>query len=101
MVFILILVIILIIVYYYRNNLDNFYILTKYPYNPPIQTLQSNYNDITNKINFQNQYKKDLSVALSPIPTIKCDELHNKENCNQYGCNWFGTFCSAMYPSYL
>ncbi len=87
----------------YANNFDNFYMSNypHYPYDPKIQTPQSNYLDTITKINLQNQYKKDISVALSPIPTIKCDELYDKENCNMYGCNWFGTFCSAMYPSYL
>lgn len=81
----------------------------KYPYEPKIQTPQSNYDTIIEKINSQQAYKKDLSVALSPTPTIHCPELNNIEDCNKYGCNWFGTnskknsnsFCSSTYPTQL
>ena len=73
----------------------------KFPYDPQIHTPQSNYNDIINSIQKQRQYKKELSVALNPIPTAKCQNLHGKESCNNNGCNWFGNMCSAMYPSYL
>lgn len=81
--------------------------LHKYPYDPKIQTPQSNYNKIIEKINSQQTYKKDLSVALSPTPTIHCPELKNITDCNKYGCNWFGSsansnsnsFCSSTYPT--
>lgn len=79
----------------------------KYPFDPKIQTPQSNYNEIIKKINSQQTYKKDLSVALSPTPTIHCPELKNITDCNKYGCNWFGSsdntnsnsFCSSTYPT--
>jgi len=96
-----ILIIILLIYYFFSKKYDNFNVNLKYPYNPKIDTPESNYKDIVNKINYQNEYKKDLSVALSPIPTIQCDKLFNKESCNNYGCNWFNKFCSSMYPSYF
>ncbi len=99
--FIIILVIILIIFYYSNKNFDFFVSKNPYPYNPQIQTPQSNYNQITSKLNNQDKYKYDISVALGPTPTIHCDELDNRDDCNKYGCNWFGTYCSAMYPSYL
>ena len=72
-----------------------------YPFNPPIQTPQSNYLDISKKLEDQDKYKYDISVALSPIPTIQCDKLKSKSDCNDNGCNWFGTYCSAMYPTNL
>lgn len=72
-----------------------------YPYNPSVPSVMSNYEKISTDIDNQNEYKKNLSVGLSPTPTIKCDELTNKNKCNQYGCNWFDTYCSAIYPSYL
>lgn len=96
------------------NKQENFYAcpcksrkLKKYPYNPPISTPQTNYNQIIKKINSQQTYKKDLSVALAPTPTIHCPELNNLADCNKYGCNWFGSsdkknsnsFCSSTYPT--
>lgn len=104
--FIISIIIILIIFYYFEFQKDKF---TNYPYeypyklpyNPPIQTPQSNYLDITKKLKDQDKYKYEISVALSPTPTIQCDKLKNKSDCNDNGCNWFGTYCSAMYPSYL
>jgi hypothetical protein len=81
-----------------RLNQDTF-AKTDYPYNPPIQTPQTNYDKIIDQIDSQQAYKLDLSVALGPTPTIKCPELKNKSDCNQYGCNWFGTFCSSTYPT--
>jgi hypothetical protein len=107
--FIIILIIILVIIYFIEHNFyciigskDNFnsgsMILPSTPYNPPIQTPISNFNEIYNKIQEQLAWKKDLSVALVPTPTIHCDELKNKEDCNKYGCNWFSTFCSSTYP---
>jgi hypothetical protein len=72
---------------------------TGYPYNPSIQTPQSNYDKIISQIDSQQVYKSDLSVALGPTPTIKCPELKTKSDCNKYGCNWFGTFCSSTYPT--
>ena len=99
------------------NTQENFYScpcksrklnkMNKYPYNPTIQTPQSNYNQIMSDINSQQYWKKDLSVALSPTPTIHCPELNNKTDCNKYGCNWFGSsnkknsksFCSSTYPT--
>ena len=118
--FIIILLIILIVIYIWntKSNIskeqENFYTcpckfrkFKKYPYNPPIPTPQTNYNQITSNIDRQQTYKKDLSVALSPTPTIHCPELDNLEDCNKYGCNWFGSsnkknsksFCSSTYPT--
>ena len=79
----------------------------KYPYDLPIQTPQTNYDRIIGNINSQQMYKKSLSVALAPTPTIHCPELTDKTECNKYGCNWFGSndiknsdsFCSATYPT--
>lgn len=96
---IIILTILIIIIFYIRLGVKEKFIV--YPYNPIIKTPQSNYLDIVKKIEDQDKYKYDLSVALSPTPTIKCDKLNTKSNCNDNGCNWFGTFCSSMYPSYL
>jgi hypothetical protein len=72
-----------------------------FPYNPIIPTPQSNYEDKVSKINSQQKYKSDLYVSLSPTPTIHCPELTNKTDCNNYGCNWFSTFCSSIYPTQL
>ena len=107
--FVIILLIILIIIYFSRNiffnstnSKDNFdstdLILPSTPFNPPIQTPMSNYIEIANNIYDQLEWKRDLSVALSPTPTIHCPTLKNKDDCNKYGCNWFGTFCSSTYP---
>lgn len=117
--FIIILLIILIIIYIltikynFLSEKENFYAcpcksrkIKKYPFNPPIPTPQSNYNKITSNIDLQQTYKKNLSVALSPTPTIHCPELDNLVDCNKYGCNWFGSsdkknsnsFCSSTYP---
>ena len=87
----------------YMSN-DNFNQINEnseltYPYAPIIQTPQTNYDAITKKIKKQQAYKKDLSVALGPTPTINCPELKNKTDCNKYGCNWFGNFCSSIYPT--
>lgn len=118
--FIIILIIILVIFFIKNTKLktdsnieskENFYTCSckskKYPYNPQIDTPQSNYDKIISKINSQQTYKKDLSVALEPTPTMHCRELDNKKDCNKYGCNWFGTqytknsnsFCSSTYPT--
>lgn len=104
--FIIFLIIIIVIIYLYDGKKDNFTNNSKsknnsYPFNPPIQTPQSNYLSISNKLKEQDKYKYDISVALSPTPTIQCDKLKNKSDCNDNGCNWFGTYCSAIYPSYL
>lgn len=98
---VIILFLILIIIYLSKNIIftkDNFTQI-KYPYNPQIQTPQSNYKKIMSQIDSQQKYKSDLSVALSPIPTVNCHELKNITDCNKYGCNWFGTFCSSTYPT--
>ena len=105
--FVIILLFILVILYllpkYCRISIkDNFNAITNpypYPYNPPIQTPQTNYDKIIHEINSQQTYKSDLSVSLGPTPTIHCPELLNKKDCNKYGCNWFGTFCSSTYPT--
>lgn len=103
-IFILILVILLIIFLIKFNELDYFYNVNSYnsliQYKSSNQTPQSNYEKIINKINYQDQYKKDLSVALNPIPTINCPELKDKDSCNKFGCNWFGNMCSSTYPPY-
>ncbi len=96
--FTILIIIILIIFFYFEFQKDKF---TNNPYNPSIQTPQSNYLDIAKKLEDKDKYKYEISVALSPIPTIQCDKLKNKSDCNNNGCNWFGTYCSAMYPSYL
>ena len=108
---IIILLIIIIIIFYIREiNKDTFGNYSyqnpfshtySYPYNPPIQTPQSNYLSIAKKLEDQDKYKYDMSIGLSPTPTIQCNRLETKSDCNDNGCNWFGTFCSAMYPSYL
>jgi len=102
--FVIILLLILIIIYLSKNIIlseDNFTQFDKYPYpyNPQIHTPQSNYNQIMKQINLEQKYKSDLSVALAPTPTIHCPELKNISDCNKYGCNWFGTFCSSTYPT--
>ena len=120
--FFIILLVVLFVIYILINKSnvfftqENFYICpckyrksNKYSYNPPINTPQSNYKNIFNNINSQQTYKKDLSVALSPTPTIHCTELNNKTDCNSFGCNWFGSsdeknsnsFCSSTYPTQL
>lgn len=100
----------------YTSPQENFYSCPckskkniKYPYEPKISTPQTNYNEIISKINSQQIYKNDLSVALSPTPTINCPTLTNKTDCNKYGCNWFGSsnnknsnsFCSSTYPTQI
>lgn len=101
-VFLFILVVILIVIFFSNSKFDKFCnYAKKYPYNPSIQTPQTNYMDIINKIQKQDQYKKELSLALNPIPTMQCQSLYDKGTCNKFGCNWFGNMCSAMYPSYL
>jgi hypothetical protein len=102
--FVIILLFILIIIYLSKNiifNKDDFTQFKEYPYpyNPQIQTPQSNYNQIISQINSQQKYKSNLSVSLAPTPTINCPELKNISDCNKYGCNWFGTFCSSTYPT--
>lgn len=83
-----------------NDNFDNSE-SSYYPYNPEIHTPVSNYNKIANDVREQDKYKPEISVAQGPTPTIKCNELDGKDKCNQYGCNWFGTYCSSIYPSYL
>ncbi len=115
--FVIILLIILVILYLFFNRdgktisttetitesttTDNFEQTVSYPFNPQIQTPQSNYDSIISKINSQQVYKSDLSVALAPTPTVQCSQsnLTNKSDCNKYGCNWFGNFCSSTYPT--
>lgn len=119
--FLLLLVILIIIWTTKPDNLnqENFFIcpcknrklnkFNKFPYNPIISTPQTNHNMIIDKINTQQTYKNELSTTLSPIPTINCSELNNKTDCNNYGCNWFGSsdikninsFCSSTYPTQL
>jgi len=97
-------IIFLIFIYIYQVKLDKFNddsiksINLGYPYNPKIHTPNTNYLDITNKIKSQQKYKKNMSIALNPIPVIQCNKLKNKNDCNTYGCNWFGNLCSSMYP---
>jgi hypothetical protein len=110
--FIILLIVILIVLYFVKNDYkDNFDKINNnscksnqsynrvYPFDPIVPTPNSNYIEKTNKINCLNQYKKDLSVALAPTPTIHCPNLKDKEKCNKYGCNWYGTFCSSTYPT--
>ncbi len=84
----------------YNKNLNQKKNLLYEPYNPIISTPQTNYDYISSQIQKQNEYKKDLTVALNPIPTIQCAHMHDKETCNKYGCNWYGNrLCSATYPT--
>lgn len=99
-IFLFCMVLILIIFYLYEIKKD-FFTNNNYPFNPSTQTPQSNYLEIAKKLEDQDNYKYDLSVALSPTPTIQCHKLNDKDDCNNNGCNWFGSYCSAMYPSYL
>lgn len=102
--FIIFLIMSIIILYTYDRKKDyfsNHEYSKNYPYNPIIKTPQTNYLDISNKLKNQDKYKYEISVALAPTPTVQCDKLKNKSDCNSNGCNWFGTYCSAMYPSYL
>jgi hypothetical protein len=107
MFFIVALIILIIFFLYFEydkiKNTENYYPSQNipYPYDLSIQTPQSNYQDIVKKLDDQAQYKYDISVGLSPIPTIQCSKLKSKSDCNNNGCNWFGTYCSAIYPSYL
>lgn len=39
--------------------------------------------------------------ALSPTPIYNCTDIKEENKCLESGCNWFGTYCSAMYPSLL
>lgn len=84
---------------------DNFkqIIYSNYPYDPKIPTPQTNYDDMEIKINSQQKYKSKLSTSLSPIPIINCSSpsLTNKLDCNNYGCNWYDTYCSSIYPTQL
>ena len=107
--FVIILLVILVLLYLSKNSFscyittkDSFdsssIILPSAPYNPTIRTPLTNWKEITADISKQLEWKKNLSVALSPTPTIQCDKLKNLDDCNKYGCNWFGTFCSSTYP---
>ena len=73
----------------------------KTPFETPIQTPMSNYLEITKNIDDQQKYKSNLVVGLSPTPTIQCSNSKSQADCVDNGCNWFGTYCSSMYPSYL
>lgn len=96
---VVVLIILIIVIFYIRYNKKESFI--KFSYNPLIQTPQTNYLAVTKKLEDQDKYKYDLSVALSPTPTVQCNKLETKTDCNNNGCNWFGTYCSAIYPSYL
>ena len=103
-IIIIILAILIGIIFYIRKIKKDTFTnssLNNYPFNPHIQTPQSNYLDITKKLEDQDKYKYELSIALSPTPTVQCSKLKTKSDCNDNGCNWFGTYCSAIYPSYL
>lgn len=96
---IVILLVIIIIIFYFREiNKDKF---DNYIYNPKIQTPQSTYLENIKKLENQDKYKYELSNALYPTPIVQCNTLKNKYDCNDNGCNWFGTFCSSIYSSYL
>ena len=84
---------------YHTNLNQDTFNHTNYPYNPQIQTPQINYDRVISQIDSQQNYKYNTSVALAPTPTVQCPELKNKFECNQYGCNWFGSFCSSTYPT--
>lgn len=99
MLLIILFISLIIICLMYLTKTKDTFTQINYPYNPQIQTPQTNYNDITSKIKSQQIYKSNSSVALSPTPTIHCPELKNKDDCNKYGCNWFNTFCSSTYPT--
>lgn len=101
--FVIILLLIVVVIYICKNFIfvkDNFEQMD-YPYNPQIQTPQTNYNQTMKQINSQQVLKSDLSVALAPTPTIQCSELKTITDCNQYGCNWFSNFCSSTYPTQI
>ncbi len=98
--FVFFLIIIIIICLYFFNKYEKFKQI-KYSYEPELDTPQTNYNKIISKINSNQSYKLNTSVALSPTPTIHCPELKTKNKCNDYGCNWFGTFCSSTYPTQI
>ena len=99
--FVIILLLILLLIFLSKNfiNFNDNFTQINYSYNPQIQTQQSNYNQIVSQINSQQKYKSDLSISLAPTPTIHCPKLKNSTDCNKYGCNWFGTFCSSAYPT--
>ena len=96
---IIILLVLIIIIFNFREiNKDKF---CNYIYNPEIQSPQSNYLKNIKILKNQDKYKYELSNALNPIPLVQCDTLKNKSDCNDNGCNWFGSFCSSIYSSYL
>ena len=103
-IFILFIILIIFILLYNNNNnnnYDKFTIKNDYQHDNNIDTPLSNYENIINKINLQQKYKNNMSISLNPIITQNCQELNNKNDCNNYGCNWFNTFCSSIYPIYL
>lgn len=114
------LLLVLVIIYILTNSSKEKFV--KYPYNPyhpSIPTPQTNYDKNIELIDKQQAYKNDLSLALSPTPTVHCPELQNKTDCNKYGCNWYGShlsnntnntnntniytksFCSSTYPTQI
>ena len=102
-IFIIIIIIILFLINFNQNqyNYEKFNCNYNYPYAPKIDTVQSNYDQIIKNINDQQKYKKNIHIALNPIPTIQCQNINQSDKCIDNGCNWFGTFCSGLYPSYL
>ncbi len=87
LIIILILVLLLLL---FENKIEN--------YNPEQNNVQYNFNKINDIIKSQQKYKKNLSVAISTIPTIQCNHMFDEKKCNKYGCNWFDGICSSIYP---
>ena len=85
--FIFVLIIILVVFYIYQQNKENFY----YPDYGPKVTLKELIKD--------QLFNLDSEVAINPIVTRNCTNIKDKNSCLNSRCNWFGYFCSAMYPN--
>ena len=96
-VFIVIIIILYTIIYFnYKNNSENYTKDLEIDYN-------QNYNFDYEKNKLYNKYTSpnNITVALSPIPTLNCTNIKNKNKCLENGCNWINNYCSSIYPSLL
>ena len=91
-IIILILILILFIIFFFNKhkneNINEKFIIS-----------QKNFGNDPNIIKYNTIANNAVITAINPTPFINCTNINDLDVCVDSGCNWYGNYCSAMYPS--
>ena len=93
-IFIIILILILFIIFFI-NKYYNINITEKFIYS------NKNFGNDPNIVKYNTITDNTVITAINPTPFINCTDINDLDVCVDSGCNWYGNYCSAMYPSNL